>query len=89
VPTMKEQGFNVVVESYSGVFLPAKTPAPIAGALDYAVRKATASKQVIDDLAKFGTEPGYMSTPDFTAWIKDETTRWGPVVKASGFVATE
>jgi tripartite-type tricarboxylate transporter receptor subunit TctC len=89
VPTMKEQGFNVVVESYSGVFLPAKTPAPIAGALDYAVHKATTSKQMIDNLAKFGTEPGYLSTPDFTAWIKEEIARWGPVVKASGFVATE
>jgi tripartite-type tricarboxylate transporter receptor subunit TctC len=89
VPTMKEQGFDVVVESYSGVFLPAKTPAPIAGALGYAVRQATQSKQMIDNLAKFGTEPAYMSTDDFTAWIKEEIARWAPVVKASGFVATQ
>lgn len=89
VPTMKEQGFDVVVESYSGVFLPANTPPPIAGALGYAVRQATRSKQMIDDLARFGTEPAYMSTDDFTAWIKEEIARWATVVKASGFVATE
>jgi tripartite-type tricarboxylate transporter receptor subunit TctC len=89
VPTMKEQGIDVVVESYSGVFLPAKTPPPIAGALDYAVRKATQSKQMIDNLAKFGTEPGYLSTPEFTAWINAQITRWGPVVKESGFKALE
>jgi tripartite-type tricarboxylate transporter receptor subunit TctC len=89
VPTMQEQGVNVVVESYSGVFLPAKTPAPIAGALDYAVRKATQSKQMIDNLAKFGTEPGYMSTPEFTAWIQGQIDRWGPVVKESGFKALD
>ena len=41
VPTMKEQGFNVVVESLSGVFVPAKTPAPIVAALNAAMRKAT------------------------------------------------
>jgi tripartite-type tricarboxylate transporter receptor subunit TctC len=89
VPTMKEQGYNVVVESYSGVFLPAKTPAPIVAALSEAVREATQSKQIVDSFAKFGTEPAYLSTADFTAWIKEEITRWGPVVKASGFVATE
>jgi tripartite-type tricarboxylate transporter receptor subunit TctC len=89
VPTMKEQGFNVVVDSYSGVFLPAKTPDAIVGALSDALRKATASKQMIDGLAKFGTEPAYLSSAQFTAWIKAEIGRWGPVVKASGFVATE
>lgn len=89
VPTMNEQGFNVVVESYSALFLPAKTPAPIVSALSEALRKATASKQMIDSLAKFGTEPAFLSTADFTAWIKEEIARWRPVVKASGFVATE
>lgn len=89
VPTMKEQGFNVVVESLSGVFVPAKTPAPVVAALNAAMRKASQSKQMIDSLAKFGTEPAYMTTADFTAWIKEEISRWGPVVKASGFVATE
>ncbi|MGH6671614.1 MAG: tripartite tricarboxylate transporter substrate-binding protein [Xanthobacteraceae bacterium] len=89
VPTMKEQGFNVVVESYSGVFLPAKTPAPIVSALSNAMREATTSKQMIDSLAKFGTEPAFMTTADFTALIKNEIARWRPVVKASGFVATE
>ena len=89
VPTMKEQGFNVVVESYTGLFLPAKTPESTVAALSEAVRKATASKQVSEQLAKLGTEPAFLSTADFTAWIKGEIGRWGPVVKASGFKATE
>ncbi len=89
VPTMQEQGFDVVVETYLGAFLPAKTPAPVVTALAQALRQATASKQTIDSLAKFGTEPAFLSSADFTAWIKAEILRWGPVVKASGFVATE
>jgi tripartite-type tricarboxylate transporter receptor subunit TctC len=44
---------------------------------------------MIDSLAKFGTEPTYMTTADFTAWIKEEIARWQPVVKASGFKALE
>jgi tripartite-type tricarboxylate transporter receptor subunit TctC len=89
VPTMKEAGFNVVVESYSGVFLPAKTPDTIVNALSSAVRDASRSRQMIESLAKFGTEPTYLSSADFTAWIKAEIARWGPVVKASGFVAID
>jgi tripartite-type tricarboxylate transporter receptor subunit TctC len=89
VPTMKETGYNVVVESYSGVFLPAKTANEIVDALSGAIREASRSKQMIESLAKFGTEPTYMSSGEFTAWIKAEIARWGPVVKASGFVAIE
>lgn len=89
VPTMKEQGFNVVVESLSGVYVPAKTPPPVVAALGAAIRKAAASKQMIDSLAKFGTEPASMTTADFTAWIKEQISRWGPVVQASGFKALD
>jgi tripartite-type tricarboxylate transporter receptor subunit TctC len=89
VPTMKERGFNVVVESLSGVFVPAKTPAPVVAALNAAMRKASASEQMIDSLAKFGTEPASMTTAEYTAWIEKEIARWGPVVKASGFKALE
>jgi tripartite-type tricarboxylate transporter receptor subunit TctC len=89
VPTMKEQGLNVVVESLVGVFVPANTPEPIVAALNTAMRKATASKEMIDSLAKFGTEPASMTTAEFTAWIKEEIARWRPVVKASGFQALE
>lgn len=89
VPTMKEQGYNVVVESLVGVFVPAKTPAPIVAALNAAIRKAVASKDMIDSLAKFGTEPASMTTAEYTAWVKKEIVRWGAVVKASGFQALD
>ncbi len=89
VPTMKEQGFNVVVNSLSGVYVPAKTPAATVAALNAAIRKAASSKQMIDSLAKFGTEPTSMTSAEFTAWIKDEIASWRPVVKASGFKALE
>lgn len=89
VPTMKEQGYNVVVESLTGVFLPAHTPDAIVNALSQAMHAASKSQAMIDSLAKFGTEPAFMPPAEFAAWIKDEIARWGPVVKASGFVALE
>ena len=31
----------------------------------------------------------YLTPAEFTAWIKAEIARWGPVVQASGFVAID
>jgi tripartite-type tricarboxylate transporter receptor subunit TctC len=89
VPTMKEQGYNVVVESLSGVFLPAKTPDEIVGSLSAAMREASRSQKMVESLAKFGTEPTFQTPAQFTATIKSELARWAPVVKASGFVAID
>jgi len=89
VPTMKEQGYDVVVESWLGVFLPPKTPDDVTRALSAAIGEATRSATMIDNLAKFASEPLYQTPADFTEIIKADLKRWGPVVKASGFVAVE
>jgi tripartite-type tricarboxylate transporter receptor subunit TctC len=89
VPTMREAGYNVVVDSFTGVFLPAKTPEPVVRALSVAMSDAAKSKTMADGLAKFGSEPAFQPPAEFAETIKSEINRWGPVVKASGFVAVE
>ena len=41
VPTAKESGYDVVVESWLGVFLPPKTPADVVRALSTAMKQAS------------------------------------------------
>ena len=65
VPTMKEQGYDVVVESWLGVFLPPKTPDEITNALSKAMGEATKSAAMIDALAKFASEPLYQTPAAF------------------------
>jgi tripartite-type tricarboxylate transporter receptor subunit TctC len=89
VPTMKESGYDIVVESLSGVFLPANTPDKIVAALSDAMREASRSEAMIDSLARSGSEPAFQTPAEFTETIKFEIARWGPVVKASGFVALD
>ena len=89
VPTMREAGYNVVVESWLGVFVPAKTPAEIVGALSAAMGEAAKSPQMIDSLAKVGNTPTFQSPQDFAATVKADLARWAPVVKASGFIAED
>jgi tripartite-type tricarboxylate transporter receptor subunit TctC len=89
VPTMREAGYNVVVESWLGVFLPAKTPAEIVGALNAAMGEAVRSPQMIDSLAKVGNTTAFQSPQDFAATVKADIARWAPIVKASGFIAED
>jgi tripartite-type tricarboxylate transporter receptor subunit TctC len=86
---MREAGYNVVVESWLGVFLPAKTPAEIVGALSAAMGEAVRSPQMIDNLAKVGNTTAFQSPQDFAATVKADIARWAPIVKASGFIAED
>ncbi len=90
VPTMVEQGYkDVVVESWIGLFAPAKTPPETVTALSAALREATAAPELVENLAKVGNEPVYTPPADFARMVKADLERWGPVVQASGFVAED
>lgn len=89
VPTFKEAGYNVVAESWTGVWLPAHTADDIVGALSSAMREASQSKRMVEALARFGSEPTFQTPAEFSGTIKSEIARWAPVVKASGFVALD
>jgi tripartite-type tricarboxylate transporter receptor subunit TctC len=89
VPTMREQGFDVVVESWLGAFAPAKTPPDTVRTLGAAINEVARSPDYADSLAKFGNEPALQTPDEFAVTVRADIARWGPVVKASGFVATE
>jgi tripartite-type tricarboxylate transporter receptor subunit TctC len=66
---MAEQGFNVVIDSWLGVFLPAKVPDDVLRALSAAMREASQSAVMKDSLAKFGStstfpDPGAVHRAD-------------------------
>jgi tripartite-type tricarboxylate transporter receptor subunit TctC len=88
-PTMREAGYDVVADSWLGVLGPAKMPAEIIRTLSASIEAAVKSPQLIESLAKVGNEPTFQSPADFAATIRSDIERWGPVVKASGFVADD
>ena len=89
IPTMKEQGFDVVIDSWIGVFTPARMPADQVSALSRAIATATKAPEYAEALAKFGNEPAFETPEVFAARYKADIVKWGPIVKASGFVAED
>jgi tripartite-type tricarboxylate transporter receptor subunit TctC len=89
VPTMTEAGYKIVVDSWLGVFVPAKTPAEVVNALSSAIAEAVKSSPMTESLAKIGNVPAFQTPAEFAAVVKADVARWAPVVKASGFVAED
>ncbi len=81
VPTIAEGGLDVVVESWYGVLVPAKTPAPIVAKLNAAMVKVLAMPDVKEKLFAQGAEAVSNTPAEFEAIIKDELGRWEYVIR--------
>ena len=81
VPTIAEGGLDVVVESWYGVLVPAKTPAPIVAKLNAAMVRVLAMPDVKEKLFAQGAEAVSNSPAEFEAIIKDELGKWEYVIR--------
>lgn len=90
-PTLDEQGlkgFQVVV--WHGIYAPKGTPPAIVARLNGAVRAALKDPQFVARMKELGAEivPEAKQSPEgLRSWLKAETDRWSPVIKAAGVYA--
>ena len=84
-PTLKEAGYDLEAQEWTGIFVPAKTPPETVAQLNASIRDALKSNEVVEGLAKIGYAPVGESPAGFARIVKAEYDRWGPIVKASGF----
>jgi tripartite-type tricarboxylate transporter receptor subunit TctC len=82
VPTLKEQGIDVVVTSWQGLFAPARTPDAILDKLDRAAKEAMKDPKWAAALARDGLEqPPQRTRAEFTQFVKDQHAFWGRKLK--------
>ncbi len=86
VPSFKELGFpQLAFSGWYGVFAPAGTPGDIVQRYNDAIVKAVRDPDVRSRMRGFELEPREMSASQFQAFVKADTERWAPIIKASGF----
>ncbi len=90
VPTFKELGFAAIEGTgWQAFHTSARTPRPTIDRLSTAIASAIKSPEVSERLLALGLEP-VGSTPDeLASRVAEDTARWAPIVKASGFRADE
>ena len=90
-PTLDEQGlkgFQMVV--WHGIYAPKGTPQPVLQKVNAAVRAALKDPGFQQRMKDLGAEivPDSKQTPDgLRTWLKSETDRLGPVIRAAGVYA--
>ena len=85
VPTVAEQGYaGFEYTLWLGLWGPAGLPADIAAKINKDVNAALASPDLRDRLLKLGTEPGSMTIPEFSEYVRREIEDTQRVLKAAG-----
>lgn len=89
IPTMREQGLDMVVGSWQGLFVPKGTPQAVVDRLYKVGNEMMKNPQVVKRLSEGGVSIVSSASPaDFRAFVKSETGRFGKVIRDTG-VKTE
>jgi tripartite-type tricarboxylate transporter receptor subunit TctC len=86
VPSLKAAGYNAEYAQWSGLFIPAGTPEPVAQRLRAAARAAANDPSVRGAIASAGSPVLYQDTPDFEKYVQADVKRMADVVKKIGKV---
>ena len=82
IPTMREQGLDMVVGSWQGLFVPTGTPKPVVNKLFQVGHEMMKDPLVVKRLGESGIEIVTSTSPAvFTAFVKAETERFGKVIR--------
>jgi tripartite-type tricarboxylate transporter receptor subunit TctC len=85
-PSLKDSGYNAEYAQWSGLFIPAGVPEPVAQRLRAAARAAGNDQKVKDVIANAGSPVMFQDTPDFEKYVQNDVRRMSEVVKKMGKV---
>jgi tripartite-type tricarboxylate transporter receptor subunit TctC len=82
IPTMREQGLDLTVGSWQGLFVPKGTPQAVVNRLFKVGTEMMKDPQVVKRLGDSGVTIVTSKSPaDFVSFVKKETARFGKVIK--------
>ena len=88
VPTFTELGYkDFDGQTFTGLFAPAGTPAPIVDKLHETLVAILRDPGVVDKFDKLGGEAVAMTPSEFKAYLVREDAKWIPVVRKANIAA--
>jgi tripartite-type tricarboxylate transporter receptor subunit TctC len=84
VPTMREQGFDMVVGSWQGIYVPKGTPRPVIDKLFDVAQQTMKNADVVKRLSEGGVAVVLSKSPaEFRKFWEAEDQRFGKIIKAA------
>jgi tripartite-type tricarboxylate transporter receptor subunit TctC len=85
LPTIAESGLpGFDINTWFGIFVPARTPHEIVERLHAEFTKALAAPDIRERMLNLGAEPVGGSSAEFAAYIRAESGKYARIIKASG-----
>ncbi len=85
IPTLDESGVpGCISDTWHALTAPPKTPADIIGKLNAAVNNAMTAPDLVTRYRQLSISPGGGTPAEAAAFIKEETKRWGDVIRTAG-----
>ncbi len=84
IPTMREQGVELVISSWHGVFAPKGTPAAAIAALNGALEKVARNAQFIEQMSALLLGVRYMNQQEFARFFQEQDALFKPLIDKLG-----
>lgn len=84
VPTLREQGYDLVYSIWGGLFAPAGTPAEFLAKAEAACERALRVPAVVEGFERIATPITFRGQRDFGAFLDGEYAKFRAVVQAAG-----
>jgi tripartite-type tricarboxylate transporter receptor subunit TctC len=87
VPTFKELGYPIDGNGWTAIYGPGGTPRTVIDRLNRALVEVLKQPEVRQKLTNLGFEVTGTSPEELAAIMRADTTKWEPIIQASGFKA--
>jgi tripartite-type tricarboxylate transporter receptor subunit TctC len=89
VPTMREQGYDLVYTIWTGLYAPAGTPEPVLARLEAACARTMRHPEVVAGMRRVAQPIRYRNRADFAAFSASESEKFRALIAAAGLRAAE
>lgn len=88
IPTLKEQGVDLVIGSWHGVFAPKGTPQSAISTLNKALEKTSRDPEFIDQMNRTFLGVKYLNQGDFIKFFQEEDKKTKQIIKDLGLLVS-
>lgn len=87
IPTFQEQGVNLVIYSWHGLFAPKGVPADVIATLDGALERIARHPRFIAQMEKLLLGVRYLNTREFSAFFAEQDSQFRTLIQELGLMA--
>lgn len=86
LPTLREQGVDLVIHSWHGVFAPRGTPRPVIATLEAALERVARNREFLEQMAALQLGVRYMSRAEFARFFAEQDAQIKPLIQKLGLM---